>query len=261
MEARVDGKIVLVTGSTQGIGRAIAVECAKSGAEAIVVSGLDTGAGEQTVSELTDLGSEAYLVVEDLTIEGGADRVFDQASSRFGRIDALVNCAGLTTRGSTLDATRKLWDELFQINAKEPFFLMQRMIGTLRRQKRPGEILNILSMNAHGGGGELTVYSATKAALSLITKNAAHQHRFDRIRINGINVGWTDTPAERTMQAELLGKGPGWLDEAAAQQPFKRLLSPKDVASLSVFLLSDVSSPMTGSIVDQEQWVLGGVDS
>ena len=260
MEARVDGKIVLITGSTQGIGQAIAVECARSGAEAIIVSGLDAAGGEETVSELTGLGTAAHLVIEDLAVEGAADRLFDNAVGRYGRVDVLVNCAGLTTRGSTVDATRELWRDLFQINAKEPFFLMQRMIKALLKDRRPGEILNILSMNAHGGTGELTVYAATKAALSLITKNAAHQHRFDRIRVNGINVGWTDTPAERKMQADLLGKGPGWLDEAAAKQPFGRLLSPQDVARLSVFLISDASLPITGSIVDQEQWVLGGLD-
>lgn len=260
MEARVDGKVVLITGSTQGIGRAIAVECAQSGAEAIILSGRNASAGEAVVAELTAIGTKAQLVVEDLSTEGAAERLFDAAIGHFGRVDALVNSAGLTTRGSTVDASRDLWRDLFQVNAKEPFFLMQRMIGTLLKKGAPGEILNILSMNVHGGTGELTVYSATKAALALITRNAAHQHRFDRIRINGINVGWTDTPAERKMQADILGKGDAWMDEAAANQPFGRLLTPQDVARLSIYLLSDVSSPITGSIVDQEQWVAGGMD-
>lgn len=260
MEARVDGKVILITGSTQGIGRAIAVECAQSGAEAIILSGRNAVAGETVVAELAAIGVKAQLVVEDLSTEGAAERLFDKALGHFGRVDALVNSAGLTTRGSTVDASRDLWRDLFQVNAKEPFFLMQRMINTLREREAPGEILNILSMNVHGGTGELTVYSATKAALALITRNAAHQHRFDRIRINGINVGWTDTPAERKMQADILGKGDDWMDEAAGSQPFGRLLTPQDVARLSVYLLSDVSSPITGSIIDQEQWVSGGMD-
>lgn len=260
MEARVDGKVILITGSTQGIGRAIAVECARSGAEAIIISGQDVGAGESAVAELADLGAKAHMVAEDLSVEGAAERIFEKAANQFGRVDALVNSAGLTTRGSTTDASRKTWQTLFQVNAQEPFFLMQQMVNALRNEKRPGDILNILSMNAHGGTGELTVYSATKAALSLITKNAAHQHRFDRIRINGINVGWTDTPAERRMQADILGKGEAWLEQACEKQPFGRLLAPRDVARLSVYLLSDVSSPITGSIIDQEQWVTGGMD-
>lgn len=260
MEARVDGKVILVTGSTQGIGRAIAVECAQSGAEAVIVTGRSTEAGQSTVDELSEIGAKASMIAEDLAVTGAAERLFDQAIAAFGRVDALVNSAGLTNRASTADASREVWKTLFQVNAEEPFFLMQRFVNTMREEQRPGEIVNILSMNAHGGTGELTVYSATKAALSLITRNAAHQHRFDRIRINGINVGWTDTPAERKMQAETLGKGENWLEEAARAQPFGRLLLPEDIARLTVYLLSDSSAPMTGSIIDQEQWVAGGVD-
>lgn len=260
MEARVDGKIILITGSTHGIGRAIAVESARSGADAIIISGRDQSAGDSAVAEVRSLGAKAHMIAEDLSIDGAAERIFDQAASKFGRIDALVNSAGLTTRASTVDATREAWRNLFQVNAQEPFFLMQSMVNALRSEERPGDILNILSMNAHGGTGELTVYAATKAALSLITRNAAHQYRFDRIRINGINVGWTDTPAERKMQADILGKGEAWLERAAKNQPFGRLLTPQDIARLSVYLLSDVSSPITGSIIDQEQWVSGGID-
>ena len=115
-------------------------------------------------------------------------------------------------------------------------------------------------MNVYGGTAELAVYSATKAALATVTKNAAHAHRFDRIRINGINMGWADTPAERQMQAVTLGGGEDWLERAASQQPFGRLLSADDVARLAVFLLSETSAPMTGALVDQEQWVMGPKD-
>ena len=96
-----------------------------------------------------------------------------------------------------------------------------------------------------------------QGALATLTRNAANAHRFDRIRVNGINVGWTDTPAERIMQAETLGHGPGWIDAANASQPFGRLLAADEVANLAVFLLSDASGPMTGALIDQEQWVVG----
>jgi NAD(P)-dependent dehydrogenase (short-subunit alcohol dehydrogenase family) len=125
------------------------------------------------------------------------------------------------------------------------------------KRSQGGAIVNILSINAHCGSPELAVYSATKGALATLTRNAANAHRFDRIRINGINVGWTDTPAERIMQAETLGHGPGWLDAANASQPFRRLLAADEVANLAVFLLSDASGPMTGALIDQEQWVVG----
>ena len=120
-----------------------------------------------------------------------------------------------------------------------------------------GTIVNILSTNVHCGQTDLALYSATKAAMALLTRNAAHAHRFDRIRINGINVGWTLTPAEDRMQSETLGLGPDWAARAAASLPFGRLFTPQEVANLAVFLLSDASGPMTGSLIDQEQWVPG----
>jgi NAD(P)-dependent dehydrogenase (short-subunit alcohol dehydrogenase family) len=96
-----------------------------------------------------------------------------------------------------------------------------------------------------------------RGALLTLTKNAAHAHLRDRIRVNGINLGWTDTPAERVMQADTLGKGEGWLQEAAASLPLGRLLQSEEAARLAVFLLSDASAPMTGVILDLEQWVVG----
>ncbi|TIQ90485.1 MAG: SDR family oxidoreductase, partial [Mesorhizobium sp.] len=165
--------------------------------------------------------------------------------------------AGLTNRASFLDADLDDWAALFAVNARAPFFLMQAAITQMRKQGQGGAIVNVLSINAHCGSPELAVYSATKGALATLTRNAANAHRFDRIRVNGINVGWTDTPAERIMQAETLGHGPGWIDAANASQPFGRLLAADEVANLAVFLLSDASGPMTGALIDQEQWVVG----
>ncbi|HEY6840659.1 MAG TPA: SDR family oxidoreductase, partial [Chthoniobacterales bacterium] len=112
---------------------------------------------------------------------------------------------------------------------------------------------------AHGASINLAIYGATKAAMSLLTKNAAYAHREDRIRINGINLGWADTPGEREMQAVKLGKGESWLEEAGAMMPWGRLIQPEDVARLALFLLSDVSIPMTGALIDQEQYSVLGV--
>ena len=145
------------------------------------------------------------------------------ALERFGRIDGLVNAAALSDRGSVLDADMAFFDHLFAVNARGPMFLMQGVIRHLRQRKAPGAIVNILSVNAHGGTPELAVYGATKAAMALLTKNAAYSHRFDRIRVNGINLGWADTPGERAMQGDKLGKGEGWLAEAEAAMPWGRL--------------------------------------
>lgn len=261
MDINVNGKVVLITGSTQGIGHAVAMECARSGAAGIVITGRRADAGEAVVEEIEKLGVKATMVAVDLLAEQAGERIFDHALSAFGRVDALVNSAGLTTRAGAEDADRGTWQALFKVNTEEPFFLMQRMIRHLKAEKRGGSIVNILSINMHGGRKDLTVYSATKAALALITKNVAQHHRWDRIRANGINVGWADTPGERVMQAQTLGHGEGWLEEAEATQPFGRLLHADDIARLAVYLISESSSPMTGTIIDQEQSVAGGLDA
>ncbi|RWA71303.1 SDR family oxidoreductase [Mesorhizobium sp.] len=257
MEVRLDGKVVLVTGSTQGIGRAIAETAARSGAAGLLITGRNRQRGDAVAAELSALGTPAAFVAADLSDPETPAQLARTCIERFGRIDGLVNAGALTDRASFVDAGLDDWEPLFAVNARAPFFLMQAAIADMKKRGEGGAIVNILSINAHCGAPELAVYSATKGALATLTKNAANAHRFDRIRVNGINVGWTDTPAERAMQAETLGLGPGWLDAANAAQPFGRLLSTSDVANLAVFLLSDAAGPMTGALIDQEQWVIG----
>jgi NAD(P)-dependent dehydrogenase (short-subunit alcohol dehydrogenase family) len=257
MELQLNGKVALVTGSTQGIGCAIAETLARSGAGGLLVTGREKARGDAVAAELSQLGTPTLFVAADLADPATPALLAQACIDRFGRIDALVNAAGLTDRASFLDADLDDWASLFAVNARAPFFLMQAAIADMKKRGQGGAIVNILSINAHCGSPELAVYSASKGALATLTKNAANAHRFDRIRVNGINVGWTDTPAERIMQAETLGNGPGWLDAANASQPFGRLFSTADIANLAVFLLSDAAGPMTGTLIDQEQWVIG----
>jgi NAD(P)-dependent dehydrogenase (short-subunit alcohol dehydrogenase family) len=259
MEVRVDDKVLLVTGATQGVGRAVALEAARSGAAAIVLTDRKKQRGAEVVSEISKLGAKAAFVVADLEKQDAPAGIISAAIDQFGRLDGLVNAAGLSDRGSVVDADIALFDHLFAVNTRAPMFLMQGLIRHLKERKAPGSIVNILSFQAHGASINLAVYGATKAAISLLTKNAAFAHREDRIRMNGINLGWADTPGEREMQAIKLGKGESWLAEAESRMPWGRLIQPEDVARLTLFLLSDVSIPMTGALIDQEQYSVLGV--
>ncbi len=261
MQVLLDGRVVLVTGAAQGIGRSCARLAARSGAVGVMLTDRnDCAESERLVREDGQLhGTETGFVEADLRDRDAPLHIVEACLARFGRVDGLVNAAGLTDRGSLAEATSALWDLLFTVNAKAPSFLMQHCIADMTGREAGGAIVNILSMNIHCGADDLAVYSASKAALALITRNAAQAHRFDRIRVNGINVGWADTPAERVLHTDVLGKSEGWLSEQGALQPFGRLLAPEDVARLAVFLLSDASLPMTGALIDQEQWVIGGL--
>ncbi len=257
MEARVDGKVALVTGATQGVGRAVAEALAGSGAAGLLLTGRDAARGQGVADTLSATGVPTAFVAAELSDAAAPARLVAECLDRFGRIDALVNAAGLTDRASLLDASFDDWAKLFDVNARAPFFLMQETVRAMRQRGQGGAIVNILSINAHCGTPELAVYSATKAALALLTRNAAEAHRFDRIRVNGINMGWTATPGEIAMQGNTLGRGAKWLEEASASQPFGRLFAPDEIANLAVFLLSDAAGPMTGALIDQEQWVIG----
>jgi NAD(P)-dependent dehydrogenase (short-subunit alcohol dehydrogenase family) len=259
MEVRVEDKVLLVTGGTQGLGRAVALEAARSGAAAIILTDRNKQRGAEVVSEILKLEAKAAFIAADLGQQDAPARIISAAIDKFGRLDGLVNAAGLSDRGSIADADTALFDHLFAVNTRAPMFLMQGVIRHLKERKAPGSIVNILSFQAHGASINLALYGATKAALSLLTKNAAFSHRQDRIRVSGINLGWTDTPGEREMQAVKLGKGESWLAEAGSRMPWGRLIQPEDVARLTLFLLSDVSIPMTGALIDQEQYSVLGV--
>lgn len=257
MEFGLAGKVILITGATQGVGAAIAREAARQHAEAIAVVGRSERKGNAIVEELTSLGAKAGFVGADLGTVGEPESAFARALEIFGRIDGLVNCAGITDRATFLSGDIETWERLFALNARAPYFLMQSFIRHRLGLGQPGSIVNIQSMNALCGAPELAIYSASKGALQTLTKNAANAHLKDLIRVNGINMGWSPTHAEHDMQSNLLGKGDGWLEEAARKSPLGRLLAPEEVARLTIYLLSDYSGLQTGTNIDLEQRVVG----
>jgi NAD(P)-dependent dehydrogenase (short-subunit alcohol dehydrogenase family) len=253
---RLDGKVLVVTGGTQGLGAAIARRAARLGATGIVTCGRDRERGEAVRTELDELGCEAVFVAADLADPGQCVEVVRACDERFGCLDGLVNAAGLSTRGTLDDTSVQLWDRLFAVNARAPFLLMQHGARLMRRGARGGSVVNIITMASHGGEPVLTAYSASKGALATLTRNAGYALQPDRIRVNGLNIGWTATEGEDGVQTAT-GQSAGWLAQADAGRPLGRLLRPDDIAPMVTYLLSDAACMVTGSVIDFDQTVHG----
>jgi NAD(P)-dependent dehydrogenase (short-subunit alcohol dehydrogenase family) len=254
------GKVVLVVGGTQGLGSHIARRAAESGAEAVVVSGRNAEKGRTVADELTALGTKGAYVQADISDPQAALDLVEKVVSTFGRVDSVANVAATTSRGSLVDTTPERFDEHMNINLRGPFFVMQGAVKDMQRRSAPGTIVNIMSIASHGGQSFLAPYVASKAGLGGLTKNAAYAHRFDKIRINGVNIGWTITDGEDVVQRTAHGATDGWLEEASAKLPMGKLGQPDEIADFIVFLMSDRSGVVTGSIIDWDQIVIGGHD-
>jgi NAD(P)-dependent dehydrogenase (short-subunit alcohol dehydrogenase family) len=251
------GRVTLVSGGTQGLGAAVATAAARNGAR-VAVTGRRKDVGEDFAAALSErFGHETLFLQAD---SGDVRQVQAAAAAtveRVGRIDALVNCAGLTTRGSMLDTTPELFDEHIAVNVRGPFFLMQAAIKDMVARGEGGAIVNIITMSAHGGQPYLAPYVTSKSALVGLTRNAAFAHRWDRIRINGINIGWTETEGEDATQRRFHDAGDDWLQKAAAGLPMGKLGQVDEIADFVVFLLSERSGVVTGSVIDWDQMIPG----
>ena len=255
------GKVAVVTGGTQGLGEAIARLFAARGAAGLVICGRQSDKGEAVAADLAGQGCRTVFVRADLARVDDAGAVVAAAERAFGRVDALVNAAGITDRGTIFDTSPELFDRMVAVNLRAPFFLMQEAAKLMRRERVEGAMVNILSMSAHGGQPFLTPYSMSKGALATLTRNAAFSLMPWRIRVNALNIGWMNTPGEDRIMRTVHGATDGWLEKAAAEQPFGRLIEPDEVARACAFLCSAESGLMTGAVIDFDQSVAGCYES
>ena len=174
-----------------------------------MVAGRNAAAGGQVAADLRADGAHAAFVEADISDPGQARAAVEATIGVYGRIDGLVNSAGLTTRGTLLDTTPELFDQHIAVNLRGPFFLMQAAVADMVSREAPGAIVNIISISAHAGQAYLAPYVAAKAGLIGLTRNVAHAHRWDRIRVNGLNIGWTDTEGEDATQRTFHGAADG----------------------------------------------------
>jgi len=245
------GKVVLITGAAQGVGLATARLCASAGASAIVLVDRQSDKGRTVEWELSRdcrFTSECLFVQCDVSVPAEVAAAVRQADARFGRIDCLVNAAGDTRRASLQETTVELWDALVAVNLRAPFLFTQAVSRIMQREGRGGySVVNVASVQAHGGLTFCMAYATTKGGLLTLTRNNAQELAPIGIRVNAINMGWTWTDNEHALQLSL-GQGEDWLDSADATSNLGRICRVADVARAIVFLLA--GAHCTGSVFD-----------
>lgn len=249
---RLKDKVIIVTGATSGIGRAIAERCVAEGAR-VLVHGIVRADGETVVKKL---GAAAALHLDDLGDPASAVRIVAAALGAFGRIDAVVNNAAVVARSNLGTASAEFFDRMMAVNVRAPLLLIQAAFPQLKANE--GCVLNIGSINAHSGQANLLDYSVSKGAMQTLSRNLANAHGEDRVRVNHLNVGWVLTDREYAHQIEH-GMPAEWPQHLPAQfAPSGRLIMPEEIAAAAVYWLGDESRPVSGAVVELEQYSVIG---
>lgn len=246
---RLQNKVIIITGSTTGIGKAIAIRCAAEGAS-IVLNGLEQTWGNEVLAEL---GTEkAVLHIEDISADGAPERLVALALKKFGKLDAVVNNAAIVASSNIHTTDKAFLQKLLAVNTIAPFSLIKAALPYLTAQH--GCVLNIGSVNAYSGEPNLFAYSLTKGALMTMTRNLGDTlHRENGVRVNQINPGWVLTETEMQRKKEH-GLAEDWYkDLPAVYAPAGRILKPSEIAAAAVYWLADECGPISGQVVDLEQ--------
>jgi NAD(P)-dependent dehydrogenase (short-subunit alcohol dehydrogenase family) len=249
---RLQDKIILVTGSTTGIGEAIARRVVAEGAR-VMIHGRDVDRGNALAAEL---GASARFVTADLADPAALPKVIDAVIKAFGRLDGLVNNAASVARNDLLATDAAFFDKMMAVNVRAPLLLIRAAYPHLKASQ--GCVLNIGSINAYSGEGHLLAYSISKGGLMTMSRNLADALCYDRIRVNHFNVGWVLTPNEY-QQKITDGFEPDWPEHIdPVYAPSGGIMPPEKIATAAVYWLSDESRPISGSVVELEQYPIIG---
>ena len=253
--------VAVITGSTQGLGAETARLFAERGATGVVVVGRNADKGRAVASAVSSDSCDALYVESDLTDGTAPDAIMAATKDAFGRVDAVVNCAAATFRGSVWDTTADMWDEMYSLNLRAPGLMITAAAKLMKDQAVEGTIVTIGSVASWGGQDFLYPYAPTKRALQALTRNAAYSLMRHRIRVNLLQPGWMATEGEDAIQKRFHDADADWLSEAASTRPFGRLIDPAELARTIWFLSTKESGMMTGAIIDYDQSVLGAGDT
>ena len=249
---RLKDKVIIITGATSGIGRALTIRAVAEGAR-VVIHGIDKVNGQKLVDHL---GKNVTLCIADLEDASTPKKIVDCALEAFGQIDSVVNNAATIKRSNLLQITPEEFTKTLTINLQSALFLIQAAFPHLK--KSGGSVLNIGSINAYTGESSLLAYSISKAGLQTLTRNLANAHGVDGVRFNLINPGWILTDREYADQIKK-GLPENWPNKLGPENiPFGKMSTPEQLAAARIYWLGDESKPFTGSIVDLEQFSIIG---
>jgi NAD(P)-dependent dehydrogenase (short-subunit alcohol dehydrogenase family) len=238
------GKVALITGGASGIGRATALLFAREGA-AVGLADVNLDAGHRVADEIAQAGGRAFFERVDVTQAADCHRLVERALREFGRIDILFNNAGIIRRATVLDLSEDDWDRVMAVNVKSIYLLSREVIPHIQKAGG-GTIINTASGWGLAGGAKAAVYCASKGAVVLLTKAMALDHGPQKIRVNCICPGDTDTAMLRE-EARQLGEETRRFLAESAQRPLGRVGTPGEIAQAALYLASDASSFVTGT--------------
>ncbi len=247
-DERLKDKAILVTGGNTGIGRAIAERCLREGAR-VAVHGLEQAAVDAAVAEM---GAGAVGIVGDLENVDTPQRIVEETIERLGRLDGVVNNAAIITRARFDETDAAMFDQTMAINVRAPFLICQAAITHLKATR--GCVVNIGSINAHGGEGILSAYSVSKGALQTMSRNLAEIYAKESVRFTHLNLGWILSDTEYTRKIED-GLPENWPEHLSRNDiPSGKMTQPGEVAKVVAFWLSDEARPFSGTVMELEQY-------
>ena len=241
---RLQGKVALITGAASGIGRASAILFAAEGAVVSVVD-VNEKAGKEVAVKIAENGGQVFFAPADVTRAADCQRAVRAVAEKFGALHILFNNAGIIRRASVLDLGEEDWDRVMEVNVKS-IFLMSKFAIPLMEESGGGSIINTASGWGLVAGPKAAAYCASKGAVVLLTKAMAIDHGPQKIRVNCICPGDTDTPMLRS-EAQQLGAKTGRFLQEAAQRPLQRVGTPEEIAQAALYLASDAASFVTGT--------------
>ncbi len=243
---KLKGKVALVTGAAQGIGRSIALLLARNGAD-IVVSDVNLEKAEETSREIEAMGSKAMAIKVDVSHWEEVEKMVDSILEKFGKIDILINNAGITRDKLILRMTEEDWDAVLNVNLKGTFNCTKAVVRHMAKQ-RSGKIVSIASVVGEMGNAGQANYSASKAGVIGLTKTIAREFAQRGINVNAIAPGYIETPMTEVLPEKVK-------EELKRLIPMERLGKPEDVAEAVLFLVSEESNYITGQVLN----VNGGI--